>query len=242
MNRRLPTSKGRFSVSLCGMSLKLITSRRRLPANFRLRKDFACVTLGVPARAGPVGRCISRAIGNAGAPLLGPKASGDREGTTTGSDGILIRSEARNGRAARVLDPQGLRLVARLHRELDPERRELLRARETRQRAYDAGAVPEYLSSDTTRTEWRVASLPVDLLQRRVEITGPVSDPKMVINMLSRTEAGARARRVGRDVLHEGPNRRAQLQALRKVGLDVAQRDADVAARDLASRLELLED
>jgi malate synthase len=113
--------------------------------------------------------------------------------TTTDSNGILIRSEARNGRAVRVLDPQALRLVARLHRELDSERRELLRARAARQRAYDEGAVPEYLSSDTTRTEWRVAPLPVDLLQRRVEITGPVSDPKMVINMLSRTETGARA-------------------------------------------------
>ena len=111
----------------------------------------------------------------------------------TESNGIAIRNEAWNESALRVLDPEALRLVARLHRELDPERRELLRARAERQQAYDEGAVPGYPASDSAPSDWRVAPLPADLLRRRVEITGPVCDPKMVINMLSRTETGARA-------------------------------------------------
>jgi malate synthase len=113
-------------------------------------------------------------------------------------DRIEVREGARTDQAARVLAPEALDLVARLHAALDPERRELLAAREARQRAYDAGALPGYLPPDdpiarAAASGWRVAPLPPDLLQRRVEITGPISDPKMVINMLSRTESGDRA-------------------------------------------------
>jgi malate synthase len=106
---------------------------------------------------------------------------------------IEVREEARTERAARVLDAGALDLVARLHARLGAERLGLLAAREARQREYDAGAVPDYLSPSDVSGDWRVAPLPADLLTRRVEITGPVSDPKMVINMLSRTEGGDRA-------------------------------------------------
>ena len=106
---------------------------------------------------------------------------------------IEVRDAAWTERAARVLDAAALDLVARLHARLEPERRELLAAREARQREYDAGAVPDYLPAGEAAGDWRVAPLPADLLTRRVEITGPVSDPKMVINMLSRTDAGDRA-------------------------------------------------
>jgi malate synthase len=107
--------------------------------------------------------------------------------------GIEVREEAQTQVAARVLDPAALRLIAKLHRELDTERRELLHSRACRQQDYDSGAVPEYLPPSEATSDWRVAPLPDDLLRRRVEITGPVSDPKMVINMLSRTETGTRA-------------------------------------------------
>ncbi|HET9334314.1 MAG TPA: malate synthase A, partial [Gemmatimonadota bacterium] len=111
---------------------------------------------------------------------------------------IEVLEGARTEGAARVLDADALDLVARLQARLGAERRELLAARAARQREYDAGAVPEYLPTDdpaarTAASDWRVAPLPADLLTRRVEITGPVSDPKMVINMLSRTEGGDRA-------------------------------------------------
>ena len=98
--------------------------------------------------------------------------------------------------ARQVLTPEVVGLVARLHRELQPERRSLLAERARRQREWDAGALPGSLPEDElpeARGDWRVAPLPDDLLRRRVEITGPVSDAKMVINMLSRTPEGVRA-------------------------------------------------
>jgi malate synthase len=111
---------------------------------------------------------------------------------------IEVREEARTDQAARVLEPAALDVVARLHARLDADRRELLLDRESRQREYDAGALPGYLPADDpaarqAASDWRVAPLPADLRRRRVEITGPISDPKMVINMLSRTDAGDRA-------------------------------------------------
>ncbi|MEM9593589.1 MAG: malate synthase A [Acidobacteriota bacterium] len=94
-----------------------------------------------------------------------------------------------------VLVPGAVALLARLHRELAAERAQLLEAREARQAAFDAGAVPEYLDaeSEAVRGDWRVAPVPQDLSRRRVEITGPVNDTKMVINMLSRNPEGDRA-------------------------------------------------
>ncbi len=89
-----------------------------------------------------------------------------------------------------------LGLIADLHRELEPERRALLAARERRQAAWDQGELPGYLDDEVAREargRWRIAALPPDLLRRRVEITGPVDSTKMVIQMLSRGEDGARA-------------------------------------------------
>jgi malate synthase len=103
---------------------------------------------------------------------------------------------ARHPLVSRVLAPEALSLVAHLHRALEPERQRLLAARQERQARWDAGEAPGYLPEDEhpdARGDWRVAPLPEDLLTRRVEITGPVSDPKMVVNMLSRTEEGTRA-------------------------------------------------
>jgi malate synthase len=77
-------------------------------------------------------------------------------------------------------------LVAGLARRFEPRRRELLSRRAERQREFDAGALPAFLSSTAGVREgdWRVAPIPQDLLDRRVEITGPV-DRKMVINALN---------------------------------------------------------
>ena len=110
--------------------------------------------------------------------------------------GVEITRAGWTEHARRVLPSDALALVARLHRELDGERRHLLELRRIRQAEWDAGAVPSYLDGPETaeaRGDWRVAELPPHLLRRRVEITGPISDPKMVINMLSRTEDGHRA-------------------------------------------------
>ncbi|MGZ4339105.1 MAG: malate synthase A [Gaiellaceae bacterium] len=90
-----------------------------------------------------------------------------------------------------VLTREGLELVARLHRELNPRRRELLERRRERQFELDAGALPGFLpETEDVRAdaEWRVAEAPADLHDRRCEITGPV-DRKMMINALN---SGAR--------------------------------------------------
>jgi malate synthase len=110
--------------------------------------------------------------------------------------GVEINEAAWTPAAERILTPSALDLVARLHRELQEERRRLLDSRLERQAAFDRGALPGYLDgevADRARGDWRIAPLPEDLLARRVEITGPVNDPKMVINMLSRTPGGDRA-------------------------------------------------
>jgi malate synthase len=89
-----------------------------------------------------------------------------------------------------VLTKEGLDLVARLHRELNPRRRELLERRRERQAELDAGVLPHVLpaTQDIRDTEWSVAEAPADLRDRRCEITGPV-DRKMMINALN---SGAR--------------------------------------------------
>jgi malate synthase len=94
------------------------------------------------------------------------------------------------GRAAEVLTPEALALVAELHRALDGRRKSLLKAREARQAGFDAGDLPDF-RTDTAGIragDWKVAPVPADLLDRRVEITGP-TDRKMVINALN---SGAR--------------------------------------------------
>jgi malate synthase len=85
-----------------------------------------------------------------------------------------------------ILSPEALAFVAALHRHFNPRRRELLHAREERQAAIDEGAQLEFLAETRSvrNANWQVASAPGDLLDRRVEITGPC-DRKMVINALN---------------------------------------------------------
>jgi malate synthase len=86
----------------------------------------------------------------------------------------------------RVLTAEALAFVAKLHRTFEPRRRELLAARVERQRQFDAGMLPDFLpqTRHIRESEWTVAPQPGDLLDRRVEITGP-TDRKMVINALN---------------------------------------------------------
>jgi malate synthase len=92
---------------------------------------------------------------------------------------------------AGVLTPEAVELVAALERELGGRREELLLARVARQERIAAGELPDFL--DETRSvreaDWQVAPVPADLQDRRVEITGPAGDPKMVVNAFN---SGAR--------------------------------------------------
>src|SRR3954447_8726741 len=100
-------------------------------------------------------------------------------------DGITVT--ASNGtRQDEILSPAALAFLADLQREFNGTRKRLIKLREERQKRLDAGELPDFLA-DTRHVregDWKVAPIPADLLDRRVEITGPV-DRKMIINALN---------------------------------------------------------
>jgi malate synthase len=85
-----------------------------------------------------------------------------------------------------ILTAEALAFLAELHRQFEERRRELLQKRVVRQERIDAGQLPGFLSETESirRADWKAAPIPADLMDRRVEITGPV-DRKMVINALN---------------------------------------------------------
>src|ERR1035441_5345241 len=89
-------------------------------------------------------------------------------------------------RFAEVLTPEAIAFIVGLQRKHNARRKELLAARAVRQASLDAGQKPDFLPATRAirESEWIVAPLPADLLDRRVEITGPV-DRKMIINALN---------------------------------------------------------
>src|SRR5205823_13529926 len=104
-----------------------------------------------------------------------------------------------------ILTPEALQFVAALQREFNPRREELLRMREERKLRLDSGERPDFLEETCSirESDWTVAEIPGDLLDRRVEITGPV-DRKMMINALN---SGANVRSEERRVGKEGETR-----------------------------------
>ncbi len=88
--------------------------------------------------------------------------------------------------ADRILNPQALAFVGALHREFESRRQVILAARTERQALLDAGERPDFLSgtADIRAADWQVASSPIDLERRWVEIAGPV-DPRVIINALN---------------------------------------------------------
>jgi len=97
-------------------------------------------------------------------------------------NGIELRGAVTSADQA-ILTQGALEFVADLHRAFEPTRRALLGARRDRQQEIASGRMPDFLAStrEVREADWKVASIPRDLLDRRVEITGPV-DRKMIIN------------------------------------------------------------
>ena len=86
----------------------------------------------------------------------------------------------------KVLTKEAVAFIADLQRKFNDRREELLAARVERQKRLDAGEKPDFLpeTAKIRESDWTVAPLPKDILDRRVEITGPV-DRKMIINALN---------------------------------------------------------
>jgi len=98
--------------------------------------------------------------------------------------GIEIADGLQPGQA--ILTESAQALLMDLHHRFEPRRLALLAERAKLQARWDAGELPDF-RADTRRireTEWTVAPVPAALLDRRVEITGPV-DRKTVINALN---------------------------------------------------------
>ena len=87
---------------------------------------------------------------------------------------------------ATILTEEAAHFLTKLARNFENTRQQLLRGRRARQQEIDAGRMPDFLAGTAPiRTaQWTVAPIPLDLLDRRVEITGPV-DRKMIINALN---------------------------------------------------------
>ncbi|MBO6183736.1 MAG: malate synthase A [Chryseobacterium sp.] len=76
--------------------------------------------------------------------------------------------------------------LVELHQNFNAKRVELLEERKKTQQEFDQGILPKFLSEteEIRNGNWVCAPLPEDLLDRRVEITGPI-DRKMIINALN---------------------------------------------------------
>lgn len=85
-----------------------------------------------------------------------------------------------------ILTPEALEFICKLARKFEDKRQELLQKRNKRQQDIDKGKLPDFLSEtkNIRESEWKVAPIPDDLKDRKVEITGPV-DRKMIINALN---------------------------------------------------------
>jgi malate synthase len=104
---------------------------------------------------------------------------------TEAIEGVEITGTSKAGYGS-ILTPDALRFVAGLQRRFNARRLELLARRQDRQREIDGGKLPDFLpeTAHIRQSEWTVAPLPADIMDRRVEITGPV-ERKMVINALN---------------------------------------------------------
>ncbi len=100
-------------------------------------------------------------------------------------DGMEITGAIKPG-YERILTLDALGFVAELVRAFEPRRRQLMEWREHRQADLDAGALPDFLpeTRDVREGDWVIRGIPQDLLDRRVEITGPTTR-KMIVNALN---------------------------------------------------------
>jgi malate synthase len=100
-------------------------------------------------------------------------------------DGVEISGRT-DGQYREILTPEAVAFVAKLGREFNGRRRELLHRRAERQSRLDMGERPDFLpeTRHIREADWTIAPIPVDLQDRRVEITGP-TDRKMIINALN---------------------------------------------------------
>ena len=79
---------------------------------------------------------------------------------------------------SQVLTPAAREFLQQLAGKFENRRQELLERRLVRQKEIDGGRLPDFLSetAEIRKADWKVAPIPADLTDRRVEITGPVRE------------------------------------------------------------------
>jgi malate synthase len=107
--------------------------------------------------------------------------------TATQTNPLVVRADFTDIPGAdRILTPAALDFVAELQRRFGNRRDELLQARAARRtevaRTHRLDFLPQ--TADVRAADWKVAPAPADLIDRRVEMTGP-TDSKMTINALN---------------------------------------------------------
>src|ERR671913_2380759 len=105
--------------------------------------------------------------------------------TRTFAEGIEFTAEIPD-EFEEILTPEAVAFVAKLSREYRGRVEELLAKRAERQGRIDAGEMPDFLpeTREIREGDWKIAPVPEDLQDRRVELTGP-PDRKMTINALN---------------------------------------------------------
>jgi malate synthase len=86
-----------------------------------------------------------------------------------------------------ILTRDAQAFLAELHHRFESRRRALLKRRDVVQAEIARGKLPDFLpeTESVRRADWKVAPIPNDLLDRRVEITGPTHPRKMVLGALN---------------------------------------------------------
>ena len=104
---------------------------------------------------------------------------------TLAPDRLVVSGESIKGSES-ILTNDALEFISCLESEFGDIRKNLLQARVQKQTEIDDSKFPDFLdeTKDIRLSDWKVAPIPTDLLDRRVEITGPV-DRKMIINALN---------------------------------------------------------
>ena len=86
-----------------------------------------------------------------------------------------------------ILTKEALSLIEELHAKFNQERLKLLEVRKKRQEEIDGGKPLDFLeeTKNIRLSDWKIKSIPEDLLKRQVEITGPPVPKKMLISALN---------------------------------------------------------
>lgn len=105
--------------------------------------------------------------------------------STTFTGNVQLKGACKPG-FERVLTTEALEFVSDLHDQFSQRRTQLLELRKERQASINEGELPDFLPKTKfiRESQWNIDPVPHALLDRRVEITGPV-DRKMIINALN---------------------------------------------------------